>query len=182
MNTLDIVLVLLLILAFFMGFRRGLLLALFSLLGVIAGIYGGLYFSHYVAGHLESWFEWNNGTTFWGAFVITFLIISIVFSIIGNLLTKVADFAMLGIFNKLFGGIFNVLKYAFVISVVFMILNTSQNYWSIIFSEEMKLESKLYEPVAAVAPMVIPHILREIGNIDKPEIEPKNLENPPTEE
>jgi membrane protein required for colicin V production len=94
------------------------------------------------------------------AFVVTFMLIMILFSILGRLLTKVADFAMLGIFNKLFGGVFNVLKFAFLISVVFMFVNASENYR--ILTEEQREASVLYGPVAMIAPAMLPSIMKEV--------------------
>lgn len=160
MNTLDIILALILIVAFFLGFSRGFLLALASLVGVIAGVYGAFYFSDPVARLLTSWFHLSDETTYVIAFVVTFFLIVLVFSLLGNLLTKVADFAMLGIFNKLLGGVFNMLKYAFIMSVVFMFLNNS-NYQNV-FIEENKTGSILYTPIASLAPLVLPHIIEEI--------------------
>lgn len=135
-------------------------MGLASLVGVVAGVYGAFYFSGYVARPLASWFHMSDDTTNLIAFIITFFLIALVFSIIGNLLTKVADFAMLGIFNKIFGGIFNVLKYAFILSVLFMFLNNS-NYQNQ-FIEDNKAGSALYVPIAVIAPLVLPHILEEI--------------------
>ncbi len=160
MNTLDIVLALILIIAFFVGFSRGFLLSLASLVGVIVGVYGAFYFSDYVARPLTSWFHMSAETTHLIAFIITFFLIALIFSIIGNLLTKVADFAMLGIFNKILGAVFNVLKYAFILSVLFMFLNNS-NYQNQ-FIEDNKAGSALYIPIAVIVPLVLPQILEEI--------------------
>jgi membrane protein required for colicin V production len=162
MNLIDVVLGAILLIACYMGFKRGLFLALASLIGVIAGVYGAIYFSHFAAGYIADWFNWSEHTVNLVAFAITFLAILLLVSLAGKFLTRIADFAMLGIFNKLLGAIFNVLKYAFIVSVIFMYVNVSERYS--ILSEEEREESLLYEPVASLAPLILPHILREVAD------------------
>ncbi|MDN3723033.1 CvpA family protein [Aequorivita sp. SDUM287046] len=162
MNTIDIIIGLILIIAFFVGFSKGLLRSLASLIGIVVGVYCAMFFSDYVGRYLVRWFDWSADTTNVVAFVVTFLLIMILFSILGRLLTKVADFAMLGIFNKLFGGVFNVLKLAFLISVVFMFVNASEEYE--ILTPEQRQDSKLYGPVAMIAPAILPTIMKEVGD------------------
>lgn len=169
MNTIDIVIGIILIIAFFVGFSKGLLRSLASLIGIVVGVYCAMFFSGYVGNYLIRWFDWSADTTTVVAFVVTFLLIMILFSILGRLLTKVADFAMLGIFNKLFGGIFNVLKFAFLISVVFMFVNASENYT--ILSEKQREESILYGPVAMIAPAILPAIMKEVEEYNESDAE-----------
>lgn len=170
MNTIDIVIGIILLIAFFMGFRKGLLRSLASLIGLVVGVYCAMYFSGYVRVYIERWFDWSEYLTSIASFLITFFLIMLLFSILGRLLTKVADFAMLGIFNKLFGGIFNMLKFAFLISVIFMFVNASEEYQ--ILSVEKRDASVLYEPIASIAPAILPTIMKEVDdlNIDMPEV------------
>lgn len=172
MNTIDIVIGIILLIAFFIGFRKGLLRSLASFIGLVAGVYGAMFFSDYVRAYLDKWFDWSQDLTRIASFLITFFLIMLIFSVLGRLLTKVADFAMMGIFNKLFGGIFSVLKYAFVISVVFMFVNASENYR--ILTPEQREDSVLYAPVASLAPAILPTIMKEVDelNIDIPGINP----------
>ncbi len=171
MNTLDIVLGLILMIAFFMGFRKGLLRALASLIGLVVAVYAAMYLSHYVEGYVEGWFGWRD-LDFIASFLITFVLIMIVFSIVGRILTKVADFVMLGILNKLGGGVFSMLKYAFLISVVFMFVNSTNNYR--ILSPEKRDSSILYEPIASIAPSILPKIMIHVD--DLMDSEKKNTE------
>ncbi len=170
MNTIDLVIGIIFLIAFFMGFRKGLLRSLASLIGLIVGVYCAMFFSDYVRIYIERWFTWSEDLTSIASFLITFFLIMTVFSILGRLLTKVVDFAMMGIFNKLFGGIFNVLKYAFLISVIFMFVNASEDYR--ILSPEQREASMLYAPVASIAPAILPAIMKEVDdlNINLPEI------------
>ncbi|MCW9036370.1 CvpA family protein [Altibacter sp.] len=166
MNIVDIILGIILIMGFFSGFRKGLFVALASLVGIVAGVYGALYFSDFAAAHISQWFDWGAQTTQLVAFAVTFLLIVFVISLAGKFLTKIADFAMLGIINKVLGGIFSTLAYAFILSVVFMFVSASSSLSGYVISEERKAESVLYEPIASLAPMVLPHILREVDRYE----------------
>ncbi|MDX1462504.1 MAG: CvpA family protein [Marinirhabdus sp.] len=160
MNTIDLVVGVILLIAFVIGFKKGLFVALAGLIGLIAGVYGAVYFSGFAAAYIAGWTDWNEQTVNLVAFGVTFLAIVLLISLAGRFLTKIADFAMLGIVNKLLGGVFNALKFAFIVSVVFMFVNASPN-WSIL-SEEDRAASVLYTPVASLAPLVVPYILEEV--------------------
>lgn len=172
MNTLDIVIGIILIVAFIIGFKKGLLLALASLVGLVVAVYCAMFFSGTVEVYLIKWFDWSHDINTVASFLVTFLLIMLVFSLIGRLLTKVADFAMLGIFNKLMGGVFNVLKYAFLVSVVFMFVNSSENYR--ILTEKQRNESILYRPVASLAPFILPKIMEKVEDFQDGDTSPLN--------
>jgi membrane protein required for colicin V production len=162
MNLIDIVLGAILLIAFYVGYKKGLFVALAGLIGVIAGVYGAIYFSGFAAGYIAGWFDWSEQTVNLVAFAITFLAIVFLISAAGKFLTKIADFAMLGIINKLLGGAFNAIKYAFIVSVIFMFVNASESYS--IMSEEKRESSALYGPVASIGPLILPHILKEVND------------------
>jgi membrane protein required for colicin V production len=166
MNLVDIALGIVLLIGFYAGFKNGLFVALASLIGVVAGVYGALYFSDYAAGYISRWFDWSGETTQLAAFAVTFLGILFLVSMAGKFLTKLADFAMLGIVNKILGGVFNALTYAFIISVVFMFVNASSVLSGYVISEEKKANSTLYAPIASLAPIVLPHILKEVDRVE----------------
>ncbi|MFT5752091.1 MAG: membrane protein required for colicin V production [Flavobacteriales bacterium] len=158
MNTIDIVFGIILILGFIQGLRKGLFVELASLVGLIAGIIGAIYFSHFVGDWLVEKTSWSEQTINLAAFAITFVIIIVVVSMAGKLLTKIADFAMLGIVNKIAGAVFAVLKFAFLLSVVLMFLDAANKHLDIVSEEDME-SSVLYHPVRMLAPAILPSIL-----------------------
>ena len=166
MELLDIGLIALLIIAFISGAKKGLFVALASLIGLVVGIYCALYFSDYLGDYLIEWFEWDSRTTNAVAFGITFLVVLIVISLAGKVLTKIADLAFLGTLNKLLGGFFEVVAMAFVLSVIFMVINSCDSTQDLI-SDESKAQSKLYEPIESIAPRVLPFIINEVKEIEE---------------
>ena len=180
MNTVDIVLGIILLLAFYSGFKKGLFVALASLVGLIAGVFGALYFSDFAGAYLSRWFDWGDQMTKLASFAVTFLVIVVVISMAGKFLTKIANFAALGLLNKLLGGVFSTLQYAFILSVVFMFF-TGSNLTGYVISEEKKNESILYAPVAALAPLVIPKVMKKFKSKDSNEIEDTTTSGESTE-
>ncbi len=165
MNSIDIILGIILIYAFYRGIRKGLFATLASLIGLIAGVYGAIHFSHFAANLLSKTLQWSPELINLTAFGITFLIILIVVNLAGKILTKIADFATLGLVNTILGGVFNTLKIAFICSVIFMFLNASTNISGLLITSQKKESSLLYQPVATIAPLLLPNIIKEVDKL-----------------
>lgn len=164
MNTLDIALGLILAVSFIYGLKKGFLKAFLSLLGIVVAVYAAMFFSGYVENFLSRQFSWSEDLTRLASFLLTFIVVLIVFSLLGRIMTQLVNFMMLGLMNKLFGGLFIMLKYAFLVSVAFMFVNSSE-YYSIL-SQEDRESSILYEPVASLAPAIFPEIQKSVKEID----------------
>ena len=177
MSIIDIILGVILLIAFYTGLKKGLFVTLASLVGLIAGVYGAIYFSHFAANYLANSFNWSEQTINLAAFAVTFLTIVLIVSLAGKLLTKIADFAALGLINKLAGGVFNALKFAFIISVIFMFINASTEVSGLLVSGDKKADSVLYEPIASIAPILLPNLLAEVENYRKNEDDLKEDES-----
>ena len=93
------------------------------------------------------------------AFAITFVVIILLISLAGKALTKLADFASLGILNKLLGAVFGALKIGLILSVLLIVFDKMNN--TITFVDEENIEdSLLYKPVKGLAPMIFPDIIK----------------------
>ncbi len=164
MNTVDIVLGIILLLAFIWGYKKGLFVTLTSLIGLILGVFCAVYFSHFIGGYIARWFDWSENTTKWVAFALTFLLIVFILNFAGKFLTTIADFTALGLLNKLLGGVFSTLQYAFILSIVFLFFN-GPNFTGFVISEEKKENSKLYGPIASFAPIFLPKIIEKFHEL-----------------
>ena len=167
MNLLDIILGIILVFSFFQGMKKGLFVTLASLIGLVLGVIGAIYFSEYAASYINDWFSLNKQMSDFAAMAGTFVAIVIIVNWAGKFLTKIADFAFLGVFNKILGGVFNMIISAFIVSVIFMFFN-EWNVTEYVISEEKKNNSYLFEPIANLAPLVLPDLVEEIENIDIP--------------
>ncbi|WP_431132705.1 CvpA family protein [Psychroserpens mesophilus] len=160
MALIDIILGSALLFGLVRGFIKGLFVEVASLVALIAGVYGAIHFSDFAAEFLNSKLDWDEKYINIVAFAITFVIIVLVIALAGKALTKLANFAALGILNKLLGGVFGVLKIGLILSVLLIVFNTMND--SIPFADEKGLkDSVLYEPVKGLAPMLFPSILNK---------------------
>ena len=158
MTVLDIALITLLILGMVRGFIRGLFVEVASLIALIAGVYGAFHFSNFAAEFLKEKVDWNENNINIIAFVTTFIIIVLLISLAGKALTKIADFAMLGLINKLAGALFGGLKVGLILSVILIVLD-KMNAQVPFVSDEDKEVSVFYKPVKSLIPMIFPDII-----------------------
>ncbi len=160
MTVIDIVLGALLLFGLIRGLTKGLFVEVASLLALIVGVYGAIHFSHFATEFLESRVDWSEKYINIASFAITFVIIVFVISLAGKALTKLADFAALGMLNKLLGGLFGLLKIGLILSIVLMVFANMNK--TIPFVEDEDIEkSVLYEHVRSLAPMIFPNIIKE---------------------
>ena len=158
MNVIDIVLGGLILFGLVRGLMKGLFVEIASIVALVAGIYGAIHFSNFAAEFLESKVDWSEKTIVILAFAITFVIIVLTIAMAGKALTKLADFAALGIINKLAGAVFGALKIGLILSVVLIIFDKMNK--TIPFADEEDLEeSVLYYKVKALVPIILPSIL-----------------------
>ena len=163
MSVIDIVLGALILFGLIRGFMKGLFVEVASLVALIAGVYGAIHFSNFAGDFLQTKVDWDEKTINIVAFAVTFVIIVLAIALAGKALTKLANFAALGIINKLLGGVFGALKIGLILSVVLLIFSRMNS--SIPFVEDEDLEaSVLYLPVKSLVPIIFPYILSPVEN------------------
>jgi membrane protein required for colicin V production len=155
MNWLDIIITILLVWGAFMGFRRGFFYAASSLAGFILGIFLGAIIANAGARVFMHLVDWNPMIIMIILFIITFVLIIIVFNGIGILLTNLFKALGINILNRLVGIAFGFLKYAFLISFVFMVLHWAEKYHNIMPQQAIE-NSYLYDIIQPLAPQFIP--------------------------
>jgi len=158
MNVLDIILGSLLLFGLVRGIMKGLFVEVASIVALILGVYGAIYFSDFAAAFLENRVDWDEKYINITAFAITFIVIIVVIALAGKALTKIADFASLGILNKLLGGVFGALKIGLILSIVLIIFNKMNSNIPLIEDHELE-DSLLYKPVKSIAPIIFPSII-----------------------
>ncbi|MCT4628482.1 CvpA family protein [Winogradskyella sp.] len=159
MSIIDIILAALLLFGFIRGLFKGLFVEIASLVALVLGVYGAIHFSYFATDFLESKVDWNEKTINIVAFAITFVIIVLAISLAGKALTKLADFAALGLLNKLLGGLFGALKIGLILSVLLIVFNKLNNTLPFMEKEDLE-ESVLYKPVKSLAPMIFPNLIK----------------------
>ena len=165
MNILDIILAVILLFGIVRGFKNGFFVEVTSLVALALGVYGAIHFSYFAGDFLKDKVNWPEKTVQIVAFAITFLIIVLLISLIGKLLTKIADLAALGILNKIAGAAFGAAKLALILSIILIVFSRLNRTLPFV-SEEGLNSSILYSPVKNLAPTLFPSILSKEGNLE----------------
>ena len=169
MNVFDIVIAALLIFGFVRGVMKGLFVEVASLAALIGGVYGAIHFSYFIGDFLKEAFSWSQEYISLAAFAGTFIIIIVTISLLGKMLTKLADFAALGIINKILGGVFGAIKIGLILSVVFIFFGKMNDTIPFVKKETLD-ESILYAPVKKIAPTIFPSIIKNEDELVIPDL------------
>ena len=169
MNVIDIVLGVILLFGLVRGLMKGFFVELASLVALIAGVYGAIHFSYILKNFLSDLVSWEEKYIELTAFALTFILIVVLISLMGKLLTKFSSLLALGLINRLLGAVFGFLKTAFLLSIIILFFDNF-NQEGIILEQKQIDTSVLYGPVKSFVPMVLPAVLdqaRENNWIEK---------------
>lgn len=155
MNYIDIILIIPLLWGLYKGFTKGLIIEAASIIALGLAIWGGIKFSDFLTGYITQNFNWNTKYLPIISFAIIFLGILIGVYTIAKLIEKLVKAVSLGFVNKLAGGIFGMLKFGLIMSVLIFVLNAIEKSVQLI-PAETKQKSLLYEPIGKIAPIIIP--------------------------
>jgi membrane protein required for colicin V production len=159
MGLLDILLGIPLVWGLWKGLKNGLFMEIASIVALIAGIYGAIHFSYITGDYLSEHLEWDEHNMSIIAFVVTFVLIIIIVHLAGKLLTKVANFAMLGLLNKIAGAIFGTLKVAILLGAALIFFDRMDSTLNIM-DENTKKESMLYQPIKDIGALIFDKVLK----------------------
>lgn len=155
MQVIDIVLGCLLLYGLVRGFWNGFFIEIASLLSLILGIYLALKFSSFAQVFISSHVSWSPKTIQITAFALTFIAVVIGLSILAKFLTTISKFAGLGIFNKIAGAFFGLLKTILLISVALHFFQKMNSKASFV-SKKQLVKSILYYPTLEVSGKIYP--------------------------
>lgn len=154
MTSIDIALGALLAYGLVKGIWKGLFVELASLVALLAGIFIAVKFSIVVGDAIT---DEPSSTASVTAFIITFIIVVVAITLLAKVFTKLADFAGLGLINRLLGGLFGFLKMVMILSVLlnfFLKINSSNA-----FAEPKTLDNSVFfYPVLSVSNYIFPSL------------------------
>ncbi len=115
------------ILGFFLlkGIFRGLLKEICSLLGLVLGGVFAFTFHLPLAQFLQDSFRLPAQLCIWGSFLAIFLLLVILFAVIGFVLNRFVKLIFLGGFNRLAGAIFGIIQGVVILAMIVLALNSS---------------------------------------------------------
>ena len=158
MGTIDIVILACFLPAIFIGLKNGFIRQLVALAVVILGIWLAVRFSDVVA----AWLIAHRITMepFWAksiSFVVIFIAVALVLNLIGKLLEKVLDIAMLGWLNRLLGLVVALATSALIIGTLVYLVDSANSLISFIPQEQID-QSKFYKPLLELVQTVFPYL------------------------
>lgn len=155
MNVLDIILIIPIAYAAYKGFTKGFIYEIFSLLALALGIYGCLEFSDLAATHLSDYVDSDNEWFSILTYTLTFIGIVVGVTLLGKFIDKLISWIQLGLVNKIFGVVFGIIKAAFFISAILLVVNSINSSFNFIKPETAE-SSLLYQPLSEFLFIVLP--------------------------
>ncbi|PKQ62467.1 hypothetical protein BZG02_12115 [Labilibaculum filiforme] len=150
MSIIDILIGIPLLWAMVKGFKNGFVFEIATLIALIFGIYGAIHFSDFTAQFIRDRFSYDSEYMGYISFGITFIVIVIIVHIIGKLLNSFIEAIALGMFNRILGMLFGLLKGILIIGIVVYFVDYLDRKFEFI-SDEKKEDSYLYNPMTIVS-------------------------------
>ncbi|MGM9806141.1 MAG: CvpA family protein [Candidatus Aphodosoma sp.] len=122
MNFIDIIILLPMVYGLVQGVRHGIVREMAALAAVIVGIYMARYMSARLVPYIVECTGWSLSVSASVAYVIVFLAVVVCVNLMAYILSRLLKAVMLGGVNRLFGGLFGMLKWALVVSVILNIM------------------------------------------------------------
>jgi membrane protein required for colicin V production len=120
MNLFDIILIIILVYCFIRGIFRGLLKEISSLIGVLGGFYAAYTYYKEAGIYLKRWISDPNYINIL-SFLIIFISIFLIISILGIIIKYILKIVFLGWVDRVFGGVFGIMKGILIGSVLLIV-------------------------------------------------------------
>lgn len=165
MISIDLIIIIAFLIAGIMGFIKGFILSLTSLLGWWLGLYASFRFATLVSQWLQVQTGQSPSLTYILAFIICFTAAVGLAFLVGKTIQKVIEIAALGLFNRLAGALFGILKISLFLSALIYLVTIIDPGESLITAEK-KEQSVFYRPLSGFMPAVLPFMRKQWELID----------------
>lgn len=161
MNYVDIFISIFLIYGFIKGLYKGFIIEIASVIGLLLGIYLATQYSSDLSNYLISkqYFNWKEGYIIILSNVILFILTILIVSILGKVATKLVKLVALGLFNKILGSVFGLLKNILILVILIFVFNLANNSLKIIEQDKLEL-SIYYEPLNELSRVISANFLK----------------------
>ena len=170
MNYLDIIIAVSLLYGLIKGFSNGLVKEVTSLLALFIGVYVAINFSEYLEPKFIDILDGYQEFVPVLAFGILFLVSVLCIKALGFIIDKLTKALALGIFSRVLGGVFGVLKVVVIFSFLLFVI-TDYN----LVNKQNKEDSVLFEPLADLAKTITPKLKKHQTILDKIDKETKRV-------
>ncbi len=121
MNIFDIIILIILSYGLINGFVKGFIIEVAGIISLILGVTGSFKFASILEVYFNSYVDWRPKTIQAASFIILFVIIIYAVSLLAKMITKTLKIIALGMINRIFGGIFGLLKWCIILSSLVLV-------------------------------------------------------------
>ena len=121
MNIFDFIILIILLYGLIKGFVKGFIIEVAGIIALILGVTGSFKFASILEVYLNSYVDWSPKTIQIASFIILFIIIIYAVSLLAKMITKTLKIIALGMINRIFGGIFGLLKWCVILSSLVLV-------------------------------------------------------------
>lgn len=154
-NWVDIVILLPLAWGLVRGLYKGLVMSLGSIAALLCGIFGANAYASDLSTWIKTQFVLADNQAHALSYLLLFVAISLGCLLVAKLFDRFLKSVALSGINRLLGGVFGVVKYALIVSILLNVFNEFDQHIHFV-SDETKSTSVLYQPVSAFVPTVFP--------------------------
>ena len=165
MQIIDIIISALLVVGLIMGLVKGLVKQVASLSGLVCGLLVGRAFYMPVGGFFVKIFKLSVEASHITAFILILILVPLIFSLVGWLLSKLLSAISLGWVNRLLGGIVGVLKFALLAGIIITGIEFFDKR-DILLPEDQKEDSVLYYPIYDATGIFFDGIKEELNGLE----------------
>jgi len=116
MNIFDVITTIILLYGLIKGFIKGFVVEVAGLISLVLGVMGAFKFADIFGIYLSPYFDLDPKIIQTGGFILLFIIIIYTISLLAKMITKTLKVVALGMINRIFGGIFGLLKWSIILS------------------------------------------------------------------
>ena len=145
----DILIVLILILAIWRGWVNGFIYELAVLCAFFTGLFAAFKLAWYAQEKISDWFNISQQSAAEISFFVMFVVVFIAIILLGKLFSSLVNVTPFGIFNRILGSVFALMRYALVISLTLWFIS------DMVPKSDLE-KSKLVSSAKKIAPTVLP--------------------------
>lgn len=165
MAILDIVLLLCFVPAIVSGITKGFIRQAAELVAILVGAWAAFHFSSLASTWLAQYIELDKLVLHIICFVLIVVIVSLLLSLAGILVTKFINIVSLGWINGLLGLLFGIIKVAVILGLLIMAFEALNSSLGLVDAEELD-DAVVYQKLKGIAEHVFPYLKTFITGID----------------
>jgi membrane protein required for colicin V production len=143
---LDIIVAVFITSGFYIGYRRGIIKTVLDAVSLIVGVAAALKLSPITINLLEDIIKVSPALTFIAGIIITFMVVMLLIRYLGRKMESALEALRINFVNKILGGTFQAVFFAYLLSMGIMLLNTIQ-----VLNPEAKTSSMTYPVIEPLA-------------------------------